>query len=58
MRVRGVPGRWLVTRGEFGADEIVHNASVHLPPEKVLLEGISPRRHSLLDRLEENCLVS
>ena len=27
--------RWLVTRGEFGADEFVHNASVHLPPEKV-----------------------
>ena len=27
--------RWLVTRGEFGADEYVNNVSVHLPPEKV-----------------------
>ena len=24
-----------MTRGEFGADEFVNNASVHLPPEKV-----------------------
>lgn len=28
--------RWLITRGEFGADEVVNNASIHLPPEKVL----------------------
>ncbi|BDA50140.1 hypothetical protein COCOBI_15-2680 [Coccomyxa sp. Obi] len=27
--------RWLITRGEFGADEVVGNATVHLPPEKV-----------------------
>lgn len=30
--------RWLITRGEFGADEVVGNASVHLPPEKVTLQ--------------------
>ena len=39
----GVPGRWLVTRGEFGADEFVHNSSVHLPPEKVLLLSVFSR---------------
>ncbi len=27
--------RWLITRGEFGADEVIGNATVHLPPEKV-----------------------
>jgi hypothetical protein len=26
--------RWLITRGEFGADEVANNASTHLPPEK------------------------
>ena len=32
--------RWLVTRGEFGADEFVNNASVHLPPEKVGIDQL------------------
>jgi hypothetical protein len=31
----GRSARWLITRGEFGADEVVGNSSVHLPPEKV-----------------------
>ena len=27
--------RWLVTRGELGADEVVQGTSTQLPPEKV-----------------------
>ncbi len=34
--------RWLITRGEFGADEVVANATVHLPPEKVCLVLMKP----------------
>lgn len=30
--------RWLITRGEHGADEFSHKGTQHLPPYKVPLE--------------------
>lgn len=44
--------RWLITRGEFGADEVVGNSTVHLPPEKVCLDLMVPEKASSLDSMK------